>query len=182
MPRLRLVTHAVPSTDPKADLETIDHRAAALVPTGLGLAGGGEPGVVRLVSDRPGRLRLVTDSTSRQLLVVADRYHPGWRVRVDGRESPPVRVNGDFLGCVVEPGRHRVVLRFDPWSHRAGRAMSLSGLLLTAATLPLTVWPWPRRRRPATAADTAILPAPHLGMKDFRLSTHDSRGADEAEQ
>ena len=160
LPRLRLVPRAVPSGDPRADLNTLDHRSAALVESDLGLNGDSSPGAVRLVAERPGRLRVETKAPTRQLLVVADRYHPGWHARVDGQARPVVRVNGDFVGCVVDPGRHRVVLHFDPWSHRAGRALSLIGLVLMGATLVLAL----RRQRqpdPALVEQTGV-PAHHL--------------------
>jgi uncharacterized membrane protein YfhO len=80
-------------------------------------------------------LRVTTEAPTRQLLVVADRYHPGWTARIDHQSRPVVRVNGDFFGCVVEAGRHQVVLHFDPWSHRAGRALSRCGLALMILAL-----------------------------------------------
>ncbi len=161
LPRFRMVPRAVPSADPRADLNTLDHRSAALVESDLGLIGDGSPGGASLVAERPGRLRVETQAPTRQLLVVADRYHPGWNARVDGQVRPVLRVNGDFLGCVVDPGRHRVVLHFDPWSHRAGRALSIIGLVLMGATAVLTL----RRRRKHNPAlvDRPGLPPNHLG-------------------
>ena len=43
---------------------------------------------------------------------MAASYHSGWQATVDGRPVPVLRVNRDFLGCVVEAGRHRLTLDF----------------------------------------------------------------------
>jgi hypothetical protein len=43
-----------------------------------------------------------------------------------------LRVNGDFLGCVVQPGAHRVELRFIPRSLVAGALTSLGGAIALA--------------------------------------------------
>src|SRR5262249_12455679 len=81
--------------------------------------------------------------------VVAESYHEGWTAEAEGRRLPVVRVNGDFLGCVVDTGSHRVSLRFRPRSLVLGRQVTLLGLALTAATAGgLLV---PRRPRPSPA-------------------------------
>jgi uncharacterized membrane protein YfhO len=64
------------------------------------------------------------------LLVVAESYHPGWRASVDGVPLSVYRVNGDFLGCVVGPGKRRVVFSFQPESLARGRLMSYLGLCM----------------------------------------------------
>ena len=55
---------------------------------------------------------------TRQLLVVSESYHPGWQAAVDGVPQPVLRVNGDFLGCVVGPGKA------DAWCSNSARKAS----------------------------------------------------------
>jgi hypothetical protein len=50
-----------------------------------------------------------------------------------GVELPPVRVYGDFIGGVVEAGRHRVTFTFAPAAVRQGLRISLASLGLTVA-------------------------------------------------
>ena len=45
------------------------------------------------------------------------------------------RVNGDFLGCVVEPGNSEVRLEFHPDSLFRGRLVTLAGLGLIGLCL-----------------------------------------------
>jgi hypothetical protein len=132
LPRARLVCQAVPSTDPAADLPSIDVESAALVAQPLALDG--PPGTAELIEERPGWLVVHTRAAGRQLLVLSESYDPGWRLSVDGVAGKVERVNGDFLGCVVGPGEHRVELVFRPVSLLCGRLLSLGGV---AATLLL---------------------------------------------
>ena len=47
---------------------------------------------------------------------------------VEGRPENVYRVNGDFMGCIVGPGKQRVVLTFEPNSLEAGRLASCLGM------------------------------------------------------
>ena len=81
-----------------------------------------------MTAERPGRLEIEVDCPAPQLLVVAESYHRGWRATVDGEPQDVYRVNGDFMGCLVEPGKHRVVLDFQPDSLERGWLASCLGL------------------------------------------------------
>ncbi len=149
LPRARLVARAVPTDHPARDIESVDHQVAALVPQPIDLPQG-PPGTAALIFDRPGEIGIVTDAPVRRLLVVAETYHEGWDAHVDGRPSSVLRVNGDFLGCVLEPGRHRVSLRFRPASLRQGKQLTNLGLSLTAITAVILLAPRRRLRRSET--------------------------------
>jgi hypothetical protein len=130
LPRFRLVTRAVASDHPAADLLTIDVDTTALTERPLDLAD--EPaGTAHCTLEEPGHLCIEVDSPGRQLLVVSESHEPSWQVAVDGAPAEVLRVNGDFLGCVVGPGRHAVEFHFRPASVRWGLALSLAGLGLT---------------------------------------------------
>jgi len=63
-----------------------------------------------------------------QLLVISESFHLGWKAMVEGRPQNVYRVNGDFMGCIVGPGKQRVVLTFEPNSLEAGRLASCLGM------------------------------------------------------
>jgi hypothetical protein len=128
MPRARLVPSSSVSLDVWGDVAQIDIRHTALVSRPLDL-GGGPPGRAHLLRDEPGSLRVDTQAQTRQLLVVSESHHPGWRATIDGRPAEIVSVYADFIGCVVEPGEHRVELTFDPPSLRKGVRLSGAGLM-----------------------------------------------------
>ena len=134
LPRARLVSRALESRHPAADLAIIDPESTAIVDEPIDLPGG-PAGEATILLDRPGRITVRAESIGRRLLIVSESYHEGWRAAIDGRVAAVARVNGDFLGCVVEPGRHQVALVFDPASARVGRWASGCGLVVCLAML-----------------------------------------------
>lgn len=132
MPRIRLVNRTCRSSDPARDLRRLPLESTALVEEDLRLESpaGGKSSVV---SQRPGRLELDTACPGPQLLVLAEGFDRGWRAWVEGQPRPVMRVNGDFLGCLIGPGNQRVVLEFQPSSLRIGWNVSRLGLVLLVA-------------------------------------------------
>jgi hypothetical protein len=139
--RVRLVAQAQPSRDPAHDIAVISPETSALVQSPLSLPPG-PPGYAFLVSERPGRLEIQVDCPASRLLVISESYHPGWQATIDGRPERLMRVNGDFLGCVVPGGRHEVRLAFRSASLRWGLSLSGAGLLLSLLIVAV-----PRRHR-----------------------------------
>jgi hypothetical protein len=130
LPRVRLVSQTMVSQSPSRDLDRIDVSRTALTEFPLSLPPG-EVGTARLEVNRPGNLQVATQSARQRLLVVSESYHPGWNLRMDGLPHRLLRVNGDFLGCVVPPGKHTVRFEFEPESVRLGWLLSWSALGLS---------------------------------------------------
>ncbi len=128
--RVRLVAQTRTSHDPARDITAISPETSALVESPLSLPPG-PPGYAFLISDLPGRLQIQVDCPASRLVVISESYHPGWQATIDGRPERLLRVNGDFLGCVVPGGRHEVRLAFHPASLRWGLWLSCAGFLLT---------------------------------------------------
>jgi hypothetical protein len=138
LPRVRLVSDAMVSRDPAGDLATLDLTARALTTHEVHLDPG-PAGTAALVEEHPGLLRIETEAEGRRLLVVSESHDPGWRVQIDGAPVEVERVNGDFLGCVVPAGRHRVEFTFRPASLVLGRAISGIGLVVCLFVVGATV-------------------------------------------
>ena len=132
LPRARLVAEARLSLDAAADLSTIDVRHVALVDRAVALSGA--PGSATVIDEQPGRFEIETSSTGRQLLVLSERFHRGWRTAIDGKPAEAIPVYGDFLGTLVESGEHVVEFEFAPRSVTLGWRLSASGLILTILT------------------------------------------------
>jgi hypothetical protein len=159
LPRARLVSRAVVSTAPADDLKKIDVASTALVSHPLGLTPS-RPGSAHLQEDRPGRIGVAVEAPRRQLLVVSESYHDGWQVCVDGQPATVERVNGDFVGCVIEPGEHQVDFAFRPAKLWWGKLVSLASL---AVVLGMSVGPaagwlggWRSPRRPMVGKAVAL--------------------------
>ncbi len=146
LPRVRLVGAVRASDDPARDLSAIDPATTALTARPLALDGG-PPGTAVLLDERPGRLRIECESPGRQLLVVAESHDPGWEARIDGVPVEVERVNGDFLGCAVEAGRHLVEFRFCPAVLRKGLLVSLAGLVAVLVLAAVSLASFWRTRR-----------------------------------
>jgi hypothetical protein len=144
--RFRMLSQASVTHDLARQMGSVDVSSTALVERPLGLVAG-EPGRVLVLADRPGQIRLETSASTRQLLTVSESWHPGWRVRVDGRDASLERVYGDFMGCVTPAGVHEVVLSFEPESLRLGRRISRLGLVLLLPLYLAMLWPWSSLRR-----------------------------------
>jgi len=64
------------------------------------------------------------------LLVVAQAYHPSWRVTVNGVESRLLRANLAFQGVLIPAGASRVVLWYDDWHFKRGGVISILSTVL----------------------------------------------------
>jgi hypothetical protein len=76
-----------------------------------------------------------TESPSRQLLVISESYHDGWvvweEIASEYVQSALIPVYGDLMGCVVEAGKHELVIKFNPESLGLGKLLTGFGVLLT---------------------------------------------------
>jgi hypothetical protein len=145
MPRVRLVSDwLIPRPD--TDIRAVDVSRTALVDAPPG-ATAGAAGRAEVLEEAPGRLRIETDAPQPQLLVLTERFHSGWRATIDDRQVPLIRVNGDYLGCMVPAGRKQVTLVFAPASVRYGLWLTLAGIawtLLMAWAVSVAYDPEPR--------------------------------------
>jgi hypothetical protein len=128
LPRARLVTGVKVSDSPGRAVSRIDPARTAILDRPIAPLSG-PAGSAAIVEERPGRIMIATQAQTPQLLVLSERFHSGWRAEQDGHAVPVLRVYGDFQGCVVGAGRHRVLFLFEPASFRNGVLLSLAGLL-----------------------------------------------------
>jgi hypothetical protein len=131
LPRARLVSRAVVSAEPGIDLKSLDVDSTVLTARAVNLPAS-TPGQADIRTDRPGLIEADVEAPAKQLLTISESYHSGWTAQVDGEAVDVERVNGDFIGCVVPAGSHRVRLEFDPLFLRIGKAVSWTALLVCA--------------------------------------------------
>jgi uncharacterized membrane protein YfhO len=119
-------------------VEQYDVRETAVV-----FAGAGEgPSIphpddnLTVVRSSAGSLGLEATTSSRRFVVVSEVWHPGWSATVDGRTAKLERSDVALLGLWLEPGRHRVELRF--WPPGLSIGLLISGLTLIGVLLMLT--------------------------------------------
>jgi hypothetical protein len=105
----------------------------------------------------PDRLTIRVQTEAPGLLVIADTWMPGWSARVDGRSAPILRGNhAQRVIPLPRPGRHEVVLRYEPPNFAL--ALALTG----CSSL---VW-----------LVTGIVPVPNVMRKTVRRSGTNPEG------
>jgi hypothetical protein len=75
---------------------------------------GRDAGTVEFTSYAPRRIVLKANAATPSVLLLNDRFDPGWIVRVDGKPAKMLRCNYIMRGVYLTPGPHRVAFRFRP--------------------------------------------------------------------
>jgi hypothetical protein len=115
-----------------------DPARAAVLQRDIGLGPAqeaAEPSQVQIVSRNPSYLELKVEAAADGLLVVSEIFYPGWRARVDGQEAEIYPVDYVLRGVKVGAGAHKVEMIYDPWTWKAGVAISIVALLLVVAII-----------------------------------------------
>jgi hypothetical protein len=77
-------------------------------------------------------LAVAADMQCKGMVVVGETYYPGWQATVDGRPAPIYEVYGFLRGVVLDSGRHRIEMRYQPKSVYWGATLTGIGLLAAA--------------------------------------------------
>jgi len=80
---------------------------------------------------------------SRKMLFFSIPHDRGWSATVNGNEAALYRVNIGFMGVIIEPGQHTVVLQYRPPYLRSGVIGSIASLLVYGGLLFVSL----RRKR-----------------------------------
>ncbi len=120
----------MPVFDPRkvAWVEQSPGRLPAFGPAPSGLGPDPSEAVRVDPGDDPTRMTLDVTLKTPGLVVLADIYYPGWRLEVDGRPTPILRVNRAMRGALVGSGPHRLVYRYRPTSAWLGLGLSACAL------------------------------------------------------
>jgi hypothetical protein len=72
------------------------------------------PATVEFASYAPKRIALKTSAATPTVLLLNDRFHPAWKVFVDGAPAPALRCNFLARGVQLPAGQHTVEWRYEP--------------------------------------------------------------------
>lgn len=88
-------------------------------------------GTAIIESYHPKAIRIQTTGSNDGVLLYNDRYHPHWRVYVNGKQRPLLRCNSIMRGVEVPAGSHVVEFRYEPpqW-----------GLAISLLSIALGIW------------------------------------------
>lgn len=80
------------------------------------------------IQEKPSLAAVDVDMACKGMVVVSDNFYPGWIAQVDGHAARIWKVNTVIRGVVVEGGRHRLVMKYRPFSVYFGLFCTLLGL------------------------------------------------------
>jgi len=151
LPRAKLYTQWQTSTNEQATLAkladpTFDPHQVVLVADSISspdaASANAAAGTVEIASYAPKRVELKANATAPSVLLLNDRFDPGWKVSVDGKPATLLRANFLMRGVQLPAGQHTVVFSYQPASKvfYISLAATLLGLALCAF-----VW-WDGRR------------------------------------
>jgi hypothetical protein len=127
-----------------------DPANVAIVESPVPLAvaeGEGAVGQVTVESPRPERILVRAFARRPALLVLNERYAPGWEALLDGRPTRLYRADYLLQGVVVPAGTHTAEFRYRAPGLRLGWAITLLSVLAVLAVAVTGAWRAARRRR-----------------------------------
>ena len=123
-PRAFIVPRSRNAASVEEAIDALDPRRQAVFLGNAPRAGG--TGAVTWARPRPDRIELEVDAGAPALVEVAERFDPGWSLRIDGEWAELHRADLAALAFTVPGGRHRAVLRFLPWGFLPGLAAAVA--------------------------------------------------------
>jgi Bacterial membrane protein YfhO len=96
--------------------------------------------------ETPTRISLEVEMQTPGLVLLSNRWDPGWSARIDGFASPTYRVDYALRGFRVPAGKHTIESTYEPPSLRKGLAITAAG---GAGLLFWAIWQLLTRRRRA---------------------------------
>ncbi len=150
MPRARLLSQVVVSENITQAVAQVNIATTGVVEQPVDITPG-EAGKAQITTDRPGRIEIKTSAPTRQLLVLSESYHSGWKARSGGKELPVIRAYGDYMGVVMDAGEKTVEFRFEPRSFYLGAKITGIGAVVAVLWLALC-WFLKPKSQPTEAA------------------------------
>lgn len=102
--------------------------------------GTGPLGGAEVIARGTDYVQIAANITQECVLVLADAHYPGWQAYVNGARTAHFPAYTIWRGIVLPPGEHTVEFRYEPWTFRAGLALSaltlLGGLLYGLRRMP----------------------------------------------
>jgi hypothetical protein len=102
-------------------------------------------GSASITEETPQRVTVAADMLTPGLIVLSDRWDPGWKAYLDGKEVPILRANHAVRGVAVPAGRQVLQFRFEPATVATG--FKFAGLAVLVWVIWVAVVGWRVIRR-----------------------------------
>jgi len=118
--------------------------AAALSPESkIAALNGTEFTAPQIIEEKPEYKKLHFSRATPGFLATSMTNYPGWKIKINGVETPVVRTNYAFLGAPLPAGETDVEIYYDPLSFKLGLALTALSILLA---IGLVIWVWSGRK------------------------------------
>jgi len=88
-------------------------------------------GAIQLIDYKPNQLKYSFDSSKDELVVFSEIWtKKGWKMWIDGEESPLFRADYILRSAIIPAGQHEIVMRYEPSIWRIGNTIQLITSLL----------------------------------------------------
>jgi hypothetical protein len=138
LPRAKLYTQWQISTNEQSTLQALasaEFNPDKTVLVGKSIVASSDTnntsGTVEILSYTPKRLTLRAQSQASSVLLLNDKYDPGWKAFVDGKGTEVFKCNFLMQGLLLPAGTHEIEMRFEP--PVKGLYVSLFALLIGLA-------------------------------------------------
>jgi hypothetical protein len=98
-------------------------------------AAAARPEIISVGEKRPERILVRARSDGAALVVLNERWDPGWRALVDGKPAPLYETDCVLMGARIRDGEHTVEFLYQPRGLIIGRVVSLASLALCLVIL-----------------------------------------------
>ena len=113
-------------------------------------------GRATILHEVPKRISLALDMTTPGLVVLTDRWDPGWAAYLNGESVPILTADHALRGVVVPAGKGTLEFRYEPASFRLGLGLATLAVMVIGGA---GFSGWWRSRRPGAAGGEASAPA-----------------------
>ena len=112
---------------------------------------------IKLVSYNPDHMVYQTGSTATQVAVFSEIYYDkGWKMYIDGKESPYFRADYVLRAAQIPLGNHKVEFIFHPTSYYAGEKISMAGSILLILALAGAVYTENKKKTPVVVTTKKV--------------------------
>jgi hypothetical protein len=108
--------------------------------------------VVKLVSYNPDHMVYQSSSTTSQIAIFSELYYnKGWKMLIDGTETPYFRADYLLRAAQIPVGNHKIEFIFHPVTYYAGEDISLAGSVLLVLALGFAGYTENKKKTPKAA-------------------------------
>ncbi|MBI5465533.1 YfhO family protein [Candidatus Gottesmanbacteria bacterium] len=90
----------------------------------------GNPGTAEIKEYTSDKVRIKTNIPQNGILFCTETFYPGWKAKVDGKETKIYRADYTFRALVIPEGNHEIVFTYESLSFKYGAIISALGLLV----------------------------------------------------